>query len=83
MRKMCLMPYANNKGADQLAHARSLISAYVFHCMDRIIHVPLLAIAEISRPYLISSVEQAGLSVTWSQIPEDTFSRDVAQFTHL
>ena len=28
--KMCLMPYANNKGADQPAHPRSLISAFVF-----------------------------------------------------
>ena len=24
--------------------------------------------------------EQAGLSLTWATIPEDTFSRDVAQF---
>ena len=28
--KMCLMPYANNKGADQAAHPRSLISTFVF-----------------------------------------------------
>ena len=28
--KTCLMPYANNKGADQPAHPRSLISAFVF-----------------------------------------------------
>ena len=28
--KMCLMSYANNKGADQPAHPRSLISAFVF-----------------------------------------------------
>ena len=27
--KMCLMSYANNKGADQPAHPRSLISAFV------------------------------------------------------
>ena len=26
--KMCLMSYANNKGADQPAHPRSLISAF-------------------------------------------------------
>ena len=26
--KMCLMPYANNKGADQPAHPRSLISTF-------------------------------------------------------
>ena len=38
------MPYANNKGADQPAHLRSLISAFVVRCLDSII--PLLAIAE-------------------------------------
>ena len=45
---MCLMPYANNKDADQ------------------------------------SVAKQAGLNLTWSKIPVDTFSRDVAQmmFSH-
>ena len=42
------MPYANNKGADQPVHPRSLISAFVIRCLDRII--PLLAIAEMSGP---------------------------------
>ena len=28
--KICLMSYANNKGADQPTHPRSLISAFVF-----------------------------------------------------
>ena len=32
--KMCLMPYANNKGADQPAHPRSLISTFIVHCLD-------------------------------------------------
>ena len=35
--KMCLMSYANNKGADQPAHPRSLISAIVVRCLDSII----------------------------------------------
>ena len=30
--KMCLMLYANNKGADQPAHPRSLISAFIVRC---------------------------------------------------
>ena len=34
---MCLMSYANNKGADQPAHPRSLISAFVVRCLDSII----------------------------------------------
>ena len=44
--KMCLMLYANNKGADQPAHPRSLISAFVVRCLDSI---SLDSIAEISR----------------------------------
>ena len=58
------MPYANNKGADQPAHPRSLISTFVVRCLDSII--PLLAIAEISRLELVSVAEQASLSLTWS-----------------
>ena len=32
--KMCLMPYANNKGADQLMHPRCLISALKKVCFS-------------------------------------------------
>ena len=59
------------QSADQPAHLCSLISAFVVHCLDSII--PLLAIAEISRPMLVSSAEQAGLSLTWSQTPKTGF----------
>ena len=45
--KTCLMPYANNKGADQPAHPRSLISAFVVRCLDSMISLD--SIAEISR----------------------------------
>ena len=45
--KLCLMSYANNKGADQPAHPRSLISAFVVRCLDSIISPN--SIAEISR----------------------------------
>ena len=38
----------------------------------------ILAISKVSRFYLASVAEQAGLNLTWSNIPEDTFSRDVA-----
>ena len=47
LEKMCLMPYANNKGADQPAHPRSLISAFLARCEDRLI--TLVYISEISR----------------------------------
>ena len=45
--KMCLMSYANIKGADQPAHPRSLISAFVVRCLDSIISLD--SITEISR----------------------------------
>ena len=45
--KMCLMSYANNKSADQPAHPRSLISAFVVRYLDSIIYLD--SIAEISR----------------------------------
>ena len=44
--KMYLMSYANNKGADQPTHPRSLISAFVVHCLDSIISLD--SIGEIS-----------------------------------
>ena len=43
---MSLTPYAN-KGADQPAHPRSLISTFVVRCQDRMI--PLVYTSEISR----------------------------------
>ena len=45
--KMCLMPYANNKGADQPAHPRSLISTVVVCCLDSMICI--LALPKVSR----------------------------------
>ena len=70
------MPYANNKGADQPAHPRSLISTFIVRCLDCMICI--LALSNVSRYWLASVAEQAGLNLTWSKIPEDTFSRDVA-----
>ena len=65
MRKSVMVHvYANNKGADQPAHPRSLISAFVVRCLDRII--PLVSISEI--PSLLAA--QAGLCLTWSQTPK-------------
>ena len=46
MQKTCLMPYANNKSADQPAHPRSLISTFV-RCLGRMICI--LAISKVSR----------------------------------
>ena len=43
---MCLMAYANNKGADQPMHPHSLISTFVVRCLDSIC---ILAISKVSR----------------------------------
>ena len=72
MRKCVLCHMRINKGADQPAHRRSLISAFVVRCADSIIS--LGSIAEISRLWLVSGAAQAGLCLAWSETPEDTFS---------
>ena len=65
------MPYANNNGADQPVHPRSLISTFVVCCLDSII--PLVSISEISNLYIASVAVQACLSRTWSQTPKTGF----------
>ena len=65
------MPYANNKGSDQPAHPRSLISAFIVRCLDCII--PLVSISEISSLYLAIVAAQAGLSLSWSYTPKTGF----------
>ena len=73
---MCLMSYANNKGADQPAHPRSLISTFVVRCLDSV--MSLVSVTKISSLMLASVPEQASLSVTWSETPENTFCHDEA-----
>ena len=70
---MCLMSYVNNKAADQPAHPRSLISAFVVRCLESIISLD--SIAEISRVKLASVAVKAGLCLAWSETPEDMFCR--------
>ena len=74
---MCLMSYAKNKGADQTAHPRCLISTFVVRSLDSV--MSLVSVAKISSLMLASVAEQASLSLTWSETPEDTFSHDEAQ----
>ena len=76
--KTCLMSFADNKSADQPAHPRSLISAFVSRCLDSV--MSLVSVTKISSLLLASVAEQASLSLTWSETPEDTFSHGVAQF---
>ena len=75
------MSKANNKGADQPAHPRSLISAFVVRCLDSV--MSLVSVTNISSLVLASVAEQASLSLTWSGTPEDTFSHGAAQLISL
>ena len=75
MRKR-VMSYANNKDADQPAHPRSLIIAFVVRCLDSV--MSLVSVTKISSLKLAFVAEQASLSLTWSETPEDTVSHDAA-----
>ena len=68
--KMCLMSCANNKGTDQPAHPRSLISAFVVRCLDSI---SLDSIAKMSRLQLVSVALQAGLYLAWLETLKTCF----------
>ena len=79
--KMCLMSYANNKGADQPAHPRSLISAFVVRCLDIISRFysrnfkTLASFCGCAGRFVSGLV---GLCLAWSKTPEDTFCHVVA-----
>ena len=70
------MSYANNKGADQPAHPRSLISVFVVPCLDII--MSLVSVTKMSSLMLAFVAAQANLSLTWSETPKDTFSHNKA-----
>ena len=69
--KTRLRGLANNKGADQPAHPRSLISAFVICLLESIILK--LATHEISFFYLVSVAEETGLSLAFSESPKTGF----------
>ena len=56
------MSYENNKGADQPAHPGSLISTFVFRCLDSV--MSLVSVTKISSLMLASVAEKASLSLT-------------------
>ena len=66
--KTCLQGFANNKGADQPGHPRSLISAFVIHVLESI--TSRLAMSKTSICYVVSVAEQAGLNLTLSETPK-------------
>ena len=66
----------DQQGADQPAHPRSLTSAFVVRCLDSV--MSLVSVTKTSSLMITSVAEQASLSLTWSETPEDTFSHDEA-----
>ena len=69
--KICHQGFANNEGADQPAHPHRLISAFVIRFLESIIS--RLATREISIFWLVSVVEETGLSFGLSETPKTAF----------
>ena len=69
--KTCLRGFANNTGADQPAHPRSLISAFVIRFLESIICI--LATGEIAIFRLVSVAEETGLKLALSETPKTGF----------
>ena len=79
--KTCLRKFANNNGADQPAHTRSLISAFVIRLLQSI--TSRLAKSEISNfNFLASLCSWAGCLVSYFVgNPNDRFSHGEAQMS--
>ena len=58
------------------SHPHSLISAFDVRCLDSV--MSLVSVPKISSLMLASVAEQASLSLTWLETPEDVFSHDEA-----
>ena len=71
--KTCLQGFANNTVADQPAHPRSLISAFVIRFLVRIICK--LATGEFSFFWLVSVAEETGMKHALSEPPKTGFLR--------
>ena len=62
-------------------HPRSLISTFIVLCLDSV--MSLVSVTKSSSLMLASVAEQASLSLTWSETPEDTFSHDEAHINEM
>ena len=72
---------ANNKGADQLAHPRSLISPFAIHKLHSI--VSKLAPSEISLFCLVSVAEKAGFGMILSETLKTGFVAWMLIYIHV
>ena len=81
MRKPVLC-YMRATDADQHAHLR-MICVFVVRCIDTSMPIVATCIYEIPRLYLVSAAEQASLSITWLQAPEDVFLMTCLNFQYI
>ena len=81
MRGILPSGFANNKGADQLAHPRSLISAFAIHKLNRIVFK--LAPSEISQFCLVSVAEKAGFGMILSETLKTGFVASMFIYIHV
>ena len=63
--------FGNNTGADQPAHLRRLISAFVIRFLESIIRN--LVTGKISIFYLVSVAKETGLKLAFSETPKTGF----------
>ena len=70
-KKTCPWGFTNNKGTDQPAHPRRLISAFVIRVLESIISD--LATSEFSSFQLVWVAEETGLSLILSDTPKTGF----------
>ena len=69
--KICLRGFVNNTGADQPAHLRSLISAFVVRFLES--NICKLTTSEISTFSLVSVAEEIDLKFALSETPKTGF----------
>ena len=69
--KTCLRGFANNKGADEPVHPRSLISAFVICLLVSIISRHAMSV--ISKFWLVPVAEETRLSLALSETPKTGF----------
>ena len=67
--KTCLWGFVNNKDADQTAHLRSLISAFVIPFLENFVS----RLGEILIFWLVYIAEQAVLNLTLQETPKTGF----------
>ena len=70
-REICVRGFANNKGADQPAHPRSLISTFVIRLLEKFIHRHAMGVISIF--LLVSVTEENVLSLALSKTPKTGF----------